>query len=60
MTTPLRVMCSRCARSRADESAAQALAWVLEKDQDRQNWLCPTCARTHVRDIEGKLPAEYW
>lgn len=60
MTAPPPVTCSRCGRSRADAPPSEALAWVHEKDQDRESWLCPTCARSHVRDIEGKLPAEYW
>lgn len=37
-----------------------ALAWVRESEGDAVRWLCPQCARAHVRDIEGKLPAEYW
>jgi hypothetical protein len=37
-----------------------ALAWVLENTPRGQVWLCPDCARNHVRDIEGKLPDEYW
>jgi hypothetical protein len=37
-----------------------ALAWVVENTARGQVWLCPACARTHVRDIEGKLPDEYW
>ena len=52
--------CSRCARSRADAPPAEALAWVLENDARGKSWLCPTCARTHVRDIEAKLPTDYW
>jgi hypothetical protein len=32
----------------------------MENDRRGQRWLCPACARQHVRDIEGKLPAEYW
>lgn len=53
-------ICVRCGRSRADATAAEALAWSMENDRKGQVWLCPACARAHVRDIEGKLPAEYW
>jgi hypothetical protein len=53
-------LCARCGRSRAGAPPVEALAWVMENDRRGQSWLCPTCARTHVRDIEGKLPAEYW
>jgi hypothetical protein len=38
----------------------EALAWVSERQGERMSWLCPVCARAHVRDIEGKLPEEYW
>ncbi|MEU6153954.1 hypothetical protein ABZ816_28545 [Actinosynnema sp. NPDC047251] len=39
---------------------AQLLAWAREREDGVDRWLCHDCARTHVRDIEGKLPAEYW
>lgn len=52
--------CKRCGRSRTDAAPAEALAWSMENDGRGQSWLCPACARTHVRDIEGKLPDEYW
>nr|WP_245378145.1 hypothetical protein [Kibdelosporangium banguiense] len=52
--------CSRCGRSKAKATPLDALAWVSERTSGRTTWLCPTCARTHVRDIEGKLPEEYW
>lgn len=52
--------CKRCGRSRADVPAAEALAWSVENDGAGRRWLCVSCARTHVRDIEGKLPDEYW
>ncbi|XGP73679.1 hypothetical protein V5P93_001130 [Actinokineospora auranticolor] len=53
-------VCSRCGRSRADASVVEALAWVREQDGGGVRWLCSACARAHVRDIEGKLPPEYW
>ncbi|MCE7008251.1 hypothetical protein LWC34_36365 [Kibdelosporangium philippinense] len=52
--------CSRCGRSKSSAAPMEALAWVSERSNDRMTWLCPTCARAHVRDIEGKLPEEYW
>ncbi|HEV2781387.1 MAG TPA: hypothetical protein VGX25_18550 [Actinophytocola sp.] len=54
------VRCSRCGRSRADDPPFRALAWVVENAERGRIWLCPDCARIHVRDIEGKLPDEYW
>ncbi|GLW94015.1 hypothetical protein [Actinokineospora globicatena] len=54
------VTCSLCGRTRDGEPPVRALAWVSEQDERGQTWLCPECAREHVRDIEGKLPADYW
>lgn len=58
--SPEPVQCSRCGRAKADAPPLEALAWVSESGQDGPRWLCPDCARKHVRDIEGKLPDEYW
>jgi hypothetical protein len=33
---------------------------VSTRERGTLRWLCPDCARQHVRDIEGKLPDEYW
>jgi rubredoxin len=52
--------CRLCGVAR-DEAAPSALAWARERDPDgRESWLCPDCARRHVRDIEAKLPHEWW
>ncbi|CCH28341.1 hypothetical protein BN6_10130 [Saccharothrix espanaensis DSM 44229] len=53
--------CARCGRTRESVTdTAQLLAWAREREDGVDRWLCHDCARTHVRDIEGKLPAEYW
>jgi transposase len=57
---PATVHCSRCGRSRADAAPADALAWAMTHDERGRTWLCPGCTRAHTRDIEGKLPDEYW
>lgn len=54
------VRCSRCGRSRADAPPAEALAWVTENGDRGVTWLCPTCARTHLRALEAKLAPEHW
>ncbi|MBB4685923.1 hypothetical protein [Amycolatopsis jiangsuensis] len=60
MTAP-DVSCARCGRSRAAETdTLAALAWACTKENGTERWLCPGCARNHARDIEGKLPDEYW
>ncbi|HLU57508.1 MAG TPA: hypothetical protein VKZ81_18795 [Pseudonocardia sp.] len=52
--------CRNCGAAR-EQDAARALAWARERDADgREHWLCPSCAREHVRDIEAKLPHELW
>jgi hypothetical protein len=56
--------CRHCGADRGadrEPAAASAIAWVRERDPDgREHWLCPACARRHVRDIEAKLPPEWW
>jgi len=53
--------CARCGRTRASVAdPTLLLAWVREREDGVERWLCHECARAHVRDIEGKLPAEYW
>jgi transposase-like protein len=61
VTTAEPVVCARCGRTRSpDDDPATALAWVSTRERGTLRWLCPDCARRHVRDIEGKLPDEYW
>ncbi len=49
--------CALCG-ARAEEST---LTWARERDErGRDRWLCPDCARTHVRDIEARLSADWW
>lgn len=54
------IHCERCGRDRAADTGVDALAWASDTDASGTHWLCPGCARDHVRDIEGKLPREYW
>jgi hypothetical protein len=55
------VACTRCGKPRAaDCSPVEAMAWSFERERGVLRWLCPECSRAHVRDIEGKLPVEYW
>jgi tRNA(Ile2) C34 agmatinyltransferase TiaS len=48
--------CCRCGTDRPERS----LTWVRESADGRTTWLCPECARRHVRDIEAKLAPEWW
>ncbi|MGH3432183.1 MAG: hypothetical protein ACRDQB_05035 [Thermocrispum sp.] len=63
MSEPASETCMRCGRTKADATALEALSWVREAREGAgggERWLCDRCARDHVRDIEGKLPHEYW
>ncbi|MGH3798187.1 MAG: hypothetical protein ACRDSP_25325 [Pseudonocardiaceae bacterium] len=48
------ICCGDCAVVRAEQDARTALAWAHEPGASGQ-WLCPDCARAHLRDIEAKL-----
>ncbi|WP_300015453.1 GNAT family N-acetyltransferase [Pseudonocardia sp.] len=48
--------CDRCPQLRAGADPA----WTRGQDGDHVRWLCPTCTRHHVRDIEAKLPPAWW
>jgi hypothetical protein len=53
-------ICQRCRKAR-DTTHPSSLAWGRERMPDgRVFWLCPDCARQHLRDIEAKLPFEWW
>ncbi|OLR90227.1 hypothetical protein [Actinokineospora bangkokensis] len=60
MSTRLGGTCAECSADRAAAPALDALTWVPTTEGGRTTWLCPPCARAHVRDIEGKLPPEHW
>jgi len=51
--------CGRCGVSQSADPAS-ALAWAAQHERGTVRWLCPDCARKHVRDIEAKLPDEFW
>jgi hypothetical protein len=56
--------CERCGATVEPGDPAR-LAWSLERAADdretaRETQLCPACARAHVRDIEARLPRDWW
>ncbi|MDN5930223.1 MAG: acetyltransferase [Pseudonocardia sp.] len=52
-----RPACLRCGAPRDPADPEWA---VLRDPGEQARWLCPACARRHVRDIEAKLDAEWW
>ncbi|PRX43558.1 hypothetical protein B0I33_11415 [Prauserella shujinwangii] len=60
MTDSEQVACRVCGTTRTFADPLRALAWVRENENDGARWLCPECAGRHVRDIESKLPTDYW
>jgi hypothetical protein len=54
------IVCLRCGTGQPGPDDGRRLEWVLERQDGGVRWLCPDCAREHLRDIEGKLPHEYW
>jgi hypothetical protein len=48
--------CETCGATVEDGDPAR-LAWSVEPGRGA---LCPGCAREHVRDIEARLPREWW
>ena len=54
---PPMISCARCrGRSRTRRRRSRGRS----SRGRRQRWLCPECARRHVREIEAKLTREWW
>jgi hypothetical protein len=51
------MVCATCA---AEVAVPAPLDWVLDRTDGEERWLCPDCVRRHVRDIESKLPHDWW
>jgi hypothetical protein len=49
--------CDFCGRQAED---AETLTWVTSQERGRQQLYCDTCAREHLRSIEGKLDSAWW
>jgi protein-arginine kinase activator protein McsA len=49
--------CDSCGRQ-AEE--AESMTWVTSVENGRRKNYCETCAREHLRAIEGKLDSEWW
>jgi hypothetical protein len=51
-------VCSLCGRVAPGEEPP--LTWTTQLGRRGVERLCERCTREHVRDIEGKLPGDYW
>lgn len=52
--------CSACGTQAPAPDGAIPDGWSMATERKRVTYQCPTCVRTHLRSIEGKLPEEYW
>jgi hypothetical protein len=53
--------CTYCGATEDGPDGGLPEGWTIGvDDRGRPEFLCLTCARTHIRAIEGKLPEEYW
>lgn len=48
--------CDRCSAVREPGD----LGWTFDRSDGTTRGFCPACTRAHVRDIEAKLPDEWW
>lgn len=58
--TPDDARCRRCGTARDPDDPAAALLWSVEPAEPAPRLLCPDCVRSHARDIEAKLPEQWW
>jgi len=53
--------CAHCGDQADPESAPDvALSWTTSIEGGTLQRYCPTCSRTHLRSIEGKLDEAHW
>ena len=58
MTAETCSVCGTVADPAADP--LDLLAWSSAVEGARVTWVCPSCARDHVRSIEAKLDVAHW
>ncbi|MER5883556.1 hypothetical protein ABT160_06975 [Streptomyces sp. NPDC001941] len=49
-------VCSRCGTI----SDGMPLTWTCSVENGERHYFCDTCARTHLRAIEGRLDSAWW
>jgi hypothetical protein len=53
------MVCDSCG-SVPDDPQRARLSWSVGIERGRRTWTCVTCARRHLRSIEGKLDPDWW
>ncbi|MFJ6010479.1 hypothetical protein [Streptomyces sp. NPDC092952] len=52
------VVCALCGTSAEGEDVPPT--WLCSVENGRRQYFCDTCARTHIRAIEGRLDSAWW
>ena len=52
--------CSYCGTMAAAPEDGLPEGWSMVTENRRVEFQCPSCVRSNIRSIEGKLPEEYW
>lgn len=52
------ITCSFCGA--AVEADTAPVTWTSAVENEKQQWYCDDCSRTHLRAMEGKLDSEWW
>jgi hypothetical protein len=53
---PSGTACGRCGTT----SEGLPLTWTCSVENGRRVYFCDTCARKHLRSIEGRLDSAWW
>jgi hypothetical protein len=52
--------CGRCGLNADCVPGGMPEGWSFSFEDGRTVFTCPTCVRSNIRAIEGKLPEEWW
>jgi len=52
---PAAVVCAGC-----DATTGNSLTWVCSIEGGERRYFCDSCARAHIRAIEGRLDSPWW
>lgn len=55
-TRPSDTTCGRCGST----AEGLPLTWTCSVENGRRVYFCDTCARKHLRSIEGRLDSAWW